>query len=87
MRNDSAYGPDRVGLHPASRSPFDVDDLAGNVLELVASAHKQGEIVIRGGAYYFKPVNSRSTNRNLVPRTFRDVTTGIRVCASMEERL
>ena len=34
-RVDSAYGPDAVGSHPASRSPFGVDDLAGNVLELV----------------------------------------------------
>jgi formylglycine-generating enzyme required for sulfatase activity len=86
-RVDSTYGPDGVGLHPASRSPFEIDDLAGNVLEFVASAHNRGEIVIRGGAYYFKPVNSRSTNRNIVPRTFRDVTTGFRVCAPVEERL
>ena len=34
-RVDSAYGPDVVGSHPASRSPFGVDDLAGNVFELV----------------------------------------------------
>jgi formylglycine-generating enzyme required for sulfatase activity len=83
-RIDSAYGPDTVGLHPASRSPFGIDDLAGNLLELVVSGDASSEVVIRGGAYYFKPINSRSTNRNVVPRTFRDVTTGIRVCASME---
>jgi formylglycine-generating enzyme required for sulfatase activity len=83
-RIDSAYGPDVVGLHPASRSPFEIDDLAGNLLELVVSGDASQEVVIRGGAYYFKSINSRTTNRNVVPRTFRDVTTGIRVCASME---
>ena len=47
---------------------------------------KRDELVIRGGAYYFKSVNCRSTNREPVPPTFRDVTTGIRICASSEGR-
>jgi hypothetical protein len=28
-RLDSAFGPDAVGAHPATRSPFGLDDLAG----------------------------------------------------------
>jgi formylglycine-generating enzyme required for sulfatase activity len=72
-------------MHAASRSPFDVDDLAGNLLELVTSSQKPGETVMRGGAYFFNSVTCRSTNRNAVPRTFRDVTTGIRVCGSIAE--
>ena len=56
-RVDSAYGPDAVGSHPASRSPFGVDDLAGNVFELVTSSLKPDELVIRGGAYYFGSTN------------------------------
>src|SRR5262249_49033118 len=51
-RVDSAFGPDEVGSHSASRSPFDVDDLAGNVFELAVSSLKRDEMVIRGGAYY-----------------------------------
>ena len=43
-----------------------------------------GEMLVRGGAYYFAAVNARSQNRQLVPAGFRDVTTGIRVCASLK---
>jgi len=43
------------------------------------------EFVIRGGAYYFNAATCRLTNRNQVPATFRDVTTGIRVCASLAD--
>jgi eukaryotic-like serine/threonine-protein kinase len=81
-RVDSAFGPDAVGAHPASTSPFGVDDLAGNVLELVRSAVTPGGFVVRGGAYFFNSATCRLTNRNAVPATFRDVTSGIRVCAS-----
>ena len=80
---DSAFGPDVVGAHPRSRSPFGVDDLAGNVLEIVTSSVKANELVIRGGAYYFGAVAARNTNRMSVPLEFRDVTTGFRVCTSI----
>jgi formylglycine-generating enzyme required for sulfatase activity len=82
-RVDSAFGPDMVGSHPASRSPFGLDDMAGNLFELVSSAEAKGGIVIRGGAYYYTSYVCRASNRNNVPETFRDVTTGIRVCASV----
>ncbi len=83
-RVDTAYGPDMVGAHPASRSPFEVDDLAGNVLEFASSAQKEGGLVMRGGAYFFNSMTCRSTNRNAIPHSFRDVTTGLRVCGSLE---
>jgi formylglycine-generating enzyme required for sulfatase activity len=83
-RVDSAYGPDVVGSFPATRSPFEIDDLAGNVLELVVSSEKANEIVLRGGGFYFTSFTCRSSNREPVPRTFRDRTTGIRVCRSLE---
>ena len=57
--------------------------MAGNVFEFVASSQKADEIVIRGGAYYFTAYTCRSTNREPVQSTFRDMTTGIRVCASL----
>ena len=82
-RKDTAYGPDVVGSHPASRSPFGVDDLAGNIFEFVVSSEKASEVAIRGGAYYFAAVVSRTTNRESVPASFRDVTTGFRVCSSV----
>jgi formylglycine-generating enzyme required for sulfatase activity len=82
-RVDSAYGPDAVGSHPPTRSPFGIDDMTGNVFEFTASALRQAETVIRGGAYFFNSVTCRLTNRNTVPAGFRDITTGIRVCASI----
>ena len=84
-RVDSAFGPDVVGAHPASRSPFGVDDLAGNVFELARSSVTADDFVIRGGAYFFNAATCRITNRNTVSATLRDVTTGIRVCASVAE--
>jgi formylglycine-generating enzyme required for sulfatase activity len=84
-RVDSAFGPDVVGAHPASRSPFGVDDLAGNAFELVRSSESPSGFVIRGGAYFFGAATCRITNRNTIPSTFRDVTSGIRVCASTKE--
>jgi formylglycine-generating enzyme required for sulfatase activity len=85
-RTDGAYGPDEIGSHPASRSPFGVDDLAGNVYELVTSSMKPDELLIRGGAYYYGSISARVTNREPVPASFSDVTTGIRVCADAPAR-
>jgi formylglycine-generating enzyme required for sulfatase activity len=83
-RVDSAYGPDVVGSHQASRSPFGVDDLMGNVFELTVSVLNRDEFVIRGGGYYFAAINGRSTNREPVSSAFRDPIVGIRLCASPE---
>ena len=80
----SAYGPDVVGAHPASRSPFDVDDLVGNALELATSSEEPAAVVLRGGGYYFGAASCRSTNREAIPATLRDVGTGFRVCASLK---
>jgi len=80
-RIDGAYGPDEVGAHPNSRSPFDIDDLAGNIMELVTSDVTAGGFAVRGGSYYFAAATARLTNRNEIPRSHRDVTGGLRVCA------
>jgi formylglycine-generating enzyme required for sulfatase activity len=83
-RTDGAYGPDEVGSHPESRSPFDVDDLAGNIMEMVASSDGAGGLVIRGGSYYFSAASARSSNRQPIPRSFRDIAIGLRVCADAD---
>jgi hypothetical protein len=57
----------------------------GNVFELATSSVKKDEFVIRGGGYFFGSVNGRSTNREPVPSTFRDVVVGIRICSSAVE--
>jgi formylglycine-generating enzyme required for sulfatase activity len=80
-RVDGAYGPDEVGSHPASRSPFDIDDLAGNIMEIVTSDEAPAGLVIRGGSYYFTAATARTSNREIIPRSFRDIAIGLRVCA------
>jgi len=66
-------------------SPFGVHDMVGNVFELATSVLKPNELVIQGGAYFFQAINARMTNHEAVFATYRDVTTGLRVCASLNE--
>jgi len=80
-RVDGAYGPDEVGAHPESRSPFDLDDMAGNIMEIVSSHDRPGGLEIRGGAYYLSAASAHITDRTAIPRSFRDVNAGLRVCA------
>jgi formylglycine-generating enzyme required for sulfatase activity len=76
-----AFGPDEVGTHPRSTSPFGVDDLAGNALEWVRSSFSPAERVARGGSYYHDARTARSTNRFTPEETYRDAIMGFRVCA------
>lgn len=81
-----AMGPDEVGAHPASRSPFGVDDLSGNVWEMVLSSTATDQLVLRGGAYYFDSVTARVTNRKPVEQAMRDQRLGLRLCADLPGR-
>jgi formylglycine-generating enzyme required for sulfatase activity len=76
-----AFGPDEVGSHPGSRSPFGVDDLAGNVWEWVESSLAPGEAVARGGSAYAAANTCRSVNREVPEPSFRAAVVGVRVCA------
>src|SRR5262249_19773543 len=80
-RKPRAFGPDEVGAHPASDSPFGVADLTGNVAEWTASNHSPDEIVYRGGSYYHSSVVARSDNREIAERTYKVAANGLRVCA------
>jgi formylglycine-generating enzyme required for sulfatase activity len=79
-RRSRAYGPDEVGLHPASDSPFGLADTAGNVFEMTVSV-LDGEVVARGGAYYFGALTAAAPNRQVIEPTLRDPSMGLRVCA------
>jgi serine/threonine protein kinase/formylglycine-generating enzyme required for sulfatase activity len=79
-RSGDQSGPDPVGQHPASRSPFDVDDLAGNAWELVRVDDRR--FVARGGAWYWRSIAAWIVNHQDRARTARDVTVGLRLCAT-----
>jgi eukaryotic-like serine/threonine-protein kinase len=82
-KEPGGFGPDEVGSHPSSRSPFGVDDMAGNVWEWTESLLEPGKPVARGGSYYFAAGSSRSANRELPEPGLRDPTVGLRVCAQL----
>jgi serine/threonine protein kinase/formylglycine-generating enzyme required for sulfatase activity len=81
-RQSLAFGPDEVGSHPKSISPFGLSDMAGNVWELTRSVRANEKIVIRGGSWYHPALASRSDNREPVEPSTRTVYIGFRVCAS-----
>ena len=81
-RQSDAFGPDEVGSHPASESPFGVQDMAGNAFEPTRPrAQDLGDIVLRGGAWYYEHVGALVTNRQAGTSAMRDVVVGLRVCA------
>lgn len=87
-RRPDTFGPDEVGMHPKSDSPFGVSDLAGNVWEWVASVSGDEQVAIRGGAWYYNQIAARSNNREPVEPSLRSITLGLRICTSivMSER-
>jgi formylglycine-generating enzyme required for sulfatase activity/predicted Ser/Thr protein kinase len=80
-RISGAYGPDEVGRHPEGRSPFGVDDMAGNVWEVAVNDDAPDSFVVRGGCYYEALRSSRSTNREPIEVESRHHTMGFRTCA------
>jgi len=80
-----AFGPDEVGSHPASRAPFDTEDVAGNVWEWTSSSLAPG-YAVRGGGYYHGSITNMIYNRQDPEPTFRDMLVGVRLCADFSSR-
>jgi eukaryotic-like serine/threonine-protein kinase len=79
-----ARGPDEVGAHPASVSPFGLHDMAGNAFEITEPVTPDlGDIVLRGGAWYYGSVSTWVADRQAFMSRFRDARVGVRVCASL----
>ncbi|WP_246356805.1 bifunctional serine/threonine-protein kinase/formylglycine-generating enzyme family protein [Pyxidicoccus fallax] len=82
-REPTAFGPDMVGSHPESDSPFGVQDMVGNVDEHMSAVPQDlGPYVVRGGGWYYDALSALSANRTAGEPNLRDVATGVRVCAS-----
>jgi eukaryotic-like serine/threonine-protein kinase len=83
-QQDGGFGPDEVGSHPASTSPFGVDDASGNVWEIVRS--ENGAVLMRGGSFYTNAYTAALANRSeILTPTFRHVLTGVRICADVAQ--
>jgi eukaryotic-like serine/threonine-protein kinase len=91
-----AFGPDEVGAHPRSASPFGIHDMAGNVWELVDATtaqdtnardagHVESDSVrlvqVRGGSYFHQADVNNVVNEWVLMSEQKASTVGFRVCA------
>ena len=76
-----ALGPDEVGSHPQSASPYGVEDLHGNAYEMVASSRWGEKAAILGGSWDRAEVNQRIDNRFSQDPYSRNAQFGFRICA------
>jgi formylglycine-generating enzyme required for sulfatase activity len=87
----STYGGDKKragaclgGSYPASRSPFGVDDMTGNVFEWTAGTSDIGKPIMessRGGAWSEFGISLATTTRMIQERSTWSLAAGLRVCA------
>jgi serine/threonine protein kinase/formylglycine-generating enzyme required for sulfatase activity len=81
-QNPQGFGPDEVGSHPASVSPFGVLDMAGNVWELTAPFGPSGPPVGRGGSFFQPALDARTYNFHELEQSLRSALVGLRLCAT-----
>ena len=86
-QDPAAYGPDVVGSYPASRSPYGIDDMAGNAWEWVRSSRAdRAPSTARGGGFPFDAVTLRTEVREGGEPILRNIAVGLRICADATVR-
>ncbi|MFO0655910.1 MAG: SUMF1/EgtB/PvdO family nonheme iron enzyme [Polyangia bacterium] len=78
-----SMGPDEVGSYPLSKSPFGIDDMAGNAFEWTISSLAKDEASVRSSSYFFAAIVQRSTNRNTLDPSMRSPGVSMRLCATL----
>ncbi|MEZ4382362.1 MAG: SUMF1/EgtB/PvdO family nonheme iron enzyme [Nannocystaceae bacterium] len=81
-KNLQIMSPLPVSSFPASRSPWGVDDMTGNIFEWVESSLAEGAVVVRGGTFFFQDLAARIPHRESMDPTWRSPYIGVRVCAT-----
>jgi formylglycine-generating enzyme required for sulfatase activity len=80
----SRAGTCEPSTHPLSRSPFGVDDIAGNVEEWTGSPPDPASStmgILRGGGYFNEGLFLAVCNRNMTNSELRGTAVGFRICA------
>jgi formylglycine-generating enzyme required for sulfatase activity len=86
-RGGGAFGPDEIGSHPDSASPFGAEDMEGNAFEIVESSHDDTEIIEKGGSWYHSiDLDGHLAGRYGLEAETRTVTLGFRLCADLGEK-
>ena len=80
-RQQLAFGPDEVGSHPGSDSPFGVSDLSGNVWEWVYASAEPRTPFYSGGSFYQDVISARVNNHVTSEPQHRSSLIGLRLCA------
>lgn len=82
VQEGAVLAPSLVGAYPISQSPFGLHDMAGGVLEWVASVDDGQHKMTRGGGFLFEKTSCNAINRAPIEPTLRVVKAGLRVCVT-----
>ena len=80
-RRPGGFGPDEVGSHPESESPFGMLDAEGNAFEMVRATHDDADFIEKGGSWYHGiGLSSRIETRFQLESATRSANLGVRLC-------
>ncbi len=76
------YDPREAGSHPASRSVFGLDDIAGNAAEFSRSVIEHDLLAQKSGSWYQGTSHARLDRREVLAPTTRHPRVGFPLCAT-----